>query len=258
VDDRRHLVKLAGKVALVFGGSSGLGRASAAACAEEGAAVVVADVDAEGGTQVAEHIGAGGGKATFVRTDITDEAAVAAAVQASVDEFGSLDILVTSVGAPSDGQESPWHFAIDLFLKGPYYACKHAVPHMEGAGGGSIVNIGSIASVTGGISTSVEGTGYPTAKHGLLGLTRTIALAYAAQNIRANVVCPGYIKTAMTRSLYEQPDGGRSLITEQLRVPLGRWGEPHEIGRVVAFLASDDAAYITGQPIVVDGGFMAR
>jgi NAD(P)-dependent dehydrogenase (short-subunit alcohol dehydrogenase family) len=89
-------------------------------------------------------------------------------------------------------------------------------------------------------------------------MTRTIALAYAAKNIRANVVCPGYIKTAMTRSLYDRPDGGQALITEQLRVPLGRWGEPHEIGRVVAFLASDDAAYITGQPIVVDGGFMAR
>ncbi len=251
-------MKLENKVALVFGGSSGLGRASAEACAQDGAAVVVADVNGHGGAEVVEGIRANGGAASFVHSDITDEAAVEAAVRSTVDGFGNLDILVTSVGAATHDEAAPWHFAIDLFLKGPYYACKHAVAHMEQAGGGCIVNIGSVASVTGGISTSVEGTGYPTAKHGLLGMTRTIALAYAAKNIRANVVCPGYIKTAMTKSLYDRPDGGRSLITETLRVPLGRWGEPHEIGRVVAFLASDDAAYITGQPIVVDGGFMAR
>ena len=112
--------------------------------------------------------------------------------------------------------------------------------------------------MTGGTSKNVDGTGYPSAKHGLIGLTRTIALAYAAKNIRANAVCPGYIRTALTRSLYDVPDGGDSLITDQLRIPMGRWGEPHEIGRVVAFLASDDASFITGQPIIVDGGFMAR
>jgi NAD(P)-dependent dehydrogenase (short-subunit alcohol dehydrogenase family) len=129
---------------------------------------------------------------------------------------------------------------------------------MGRTGGGSIVNIASIAGVTGGISTSVDATGYPCAKHGVIGLTRTIALAYATKNIRANAVCPGYIRTAMTRPLYERPDGGQSVIDEDLQVPLGRWGEPHEIGRVVAFLASDDASYITGQPIIVDGGVMAR
>ena len=251
-------MKLENKVALVFGGSSGLGRASAEACAQDGATVVVADVNGHGGAGVVEGIRANGGAASFVHSDITDEAAVEAAVRSTVDGFGNLDILVTSVGAATHDEAAPWHFAIDLFLKGPYYACKHAVAHMEQTGGGCILNIGSVASVTGGTSTSVEGTGYPTAKHGLLGMTRTIALAYAAKNIRANVVCPGYIKTPMTKSLYDRPDGGRSLITETLRVPLGRWGEPHEIGRVVAFLASDDAAYITGQPIVVDGGFMAR
>jgi NAD(P)-dependent dehydrogenase (short-subunit alcohol dehydrogenase family) len=251
-------MKLDDKVALVFGGSSGIGRASAEACADDGAAVMVADVNDEGGTQLVERIRGEGGAAAFVHTDITDEAAVESAVRSTVDQFGKLDILVTSVGAETHSKEAPWHFAIELFLKGPYYACKHAVGPMEEAGGGSIINVGSIASVSGGTSTSVEGTGYPSAKHGVLGMTRTIALTYAAKNIRANVVCPGYIKTALTQSLYDRPDGGRTLITEKLRVPLGRWGEPHEIGRVVAFLASDDAAYITGQPIVVDGGFMAR
>ena len=252
-------MKLENKVALVFGGSSGIGRASAEACAEDGAAVVVADVNGHGGAEVVEGIRANGGAASFVHSDITDEAAVEAAVRSTVDGFGNLDILVTSVGAATHDEAAPWHFAIDLFLKGPYYACKHAVaPH--GAGGRRVASSTSVRSPrsVGGTSTSVEGTGYPTAKHGLLGMTRTIALAYAAKNIRANVVCPGYIKTALTKPLYEQPDGGQGLITEKLRVPLGRWGEPHEIGRVVAFLASDDAAYITGQPIVVDGGFTAR
>ena len=251
-------MKLENKVALVFGGSSGIGRVSAEACAQDGAAVVVADVNDSDGAQVVEDIRANGGTASYIHADITDEEAVEAAVRSTVDEFGKLDILVTSVGAETQSKEAPWHFAIDLFLKGPYYACKHAVAHMEQAGGGSIVNIGSIASVSGGTSTSVEGTGYPTAKHGVLGMTRTIALAYADKNIRANVVCPGYIKTALTKPLYERPDGGQALITEKLRVPMGRWGEPHELGRVVAFLASDDASYITGQPIMVDGGFTAR
>jgi NAD(P)-dependent dehydrogenase (short-subunit alcohol dehydrogenase family) len=112
--------------------------------------------------------------------------------------------------------------------------------------------------VTGSVSRTVDETGYPCAKHGVIGLTRTLALAYAKKKIRVNAICPGYIKTGMTEQLYQAADGGRALISETLRVPMDRWGEPHEIGKVVAFLASDDASYITGQPIIVDGGFMAR
>ena len=108
------------------------------------------------------------------------------------------------------------------------------------------------------MAKTVDGTGYPCAKHGVIGLTRTIALAYAKKNIRANAICPGYIRTDLTRPMYETEDGGQTLISDTLRVPLDRWGEPHEIGKVAAFLASDDASYITGQPIIVDGGFMAR
>ena len=251
-------MKLQGRSALVIGAASGLGRASAQACGAEGAKVMVADVNEAGGAETVELIRKAGGEAQFVRCDVTDEAAVKAAVDATVKAFGKLDILVNSAGYLDADGPREWHHTIDLYLKGPYYACRHALPEIEKAGGGSIVNIASISGVTGGVSRNIEETGYPCSKHGVVGLTRTLALAYAKKNIRVNAVCPGYIKTAGTKDLYGAPDGGKALISEGLRVPMDRWGEPHEIGKVVAFLASEDASFITGQPIIVDGGFMAR
>jgi NAD(P)-dependent dehydrogenase (short-subunit alcohol dehydrogenase family) len=249
-------MKLRDRVALVIGGASGLGRASAEACAEEGAKIVIADLNEASGEEAAAKIVDRGGDAIFVRTDATVEDQVKAAVEATVDAFGKLDILVNSAGDPAAAMS--WHSSIDLYLKGPYYACRHSLPEMERAGGGAIVNIASISGVTGGVSPDVDSTGYPCGKHGVIGLTRTLALAYAKKRIRVNAVCPGYIRTAMTKPMYGAADGGKALISEKLRVPLDRWGEPHEIGRVVAFLASEDASFITGQPIIVDGGFMAR
>jgi NAD(P)-dependent dehydrogenase (short-subunit alcohol dehydrogenase family) len=248
-------MRLKDRVALIFGGSSGLGRAGAEACAEDGARIIIADINERGGQEVVSGIRARGGGAAFIKTDMTVEAQVKAAVEASVREFGRLDIMVTSGGGHGNAD---WHFAIDLYLKGPYYACRYALAEMERIGGGSIINIASVAGVTGSVSRTVDETGYPCGKHGVIGLTRTLALAYAKKKIRVNAICPGYIKTGMTEALYDKPDGGRALISETLRVPMDRWGEPHEIGKVVAFLASDDASYITGQPIIVDGGFMAR
>jgi NAD(P)-dependent dehydrogenase (short-subunit alcohol dehydrogenase family) len=248
-------VKLQDRVALVFGGSSGIGRGCADSMADEGAAVVVADPNEEGGREVVEAIHARGGRALFVFADVTDEASVENAVKATVAEFGGLDSLVNSAGA---GVRGDWHRAIDIFFKGPYYACRHALPELERRGGGTIINIGSVASLRGSAQArSIEGTAYPMSKHGVLGLTKTLALAYGEKNIRVNCLCPGYIKTGLTKSLYEAPDAD-AFIKENLRVPLGRWGEPEDLGRVAAFLASDDAAYISGQSIVVDGGLTAR
>jgi NAD(P)-dependent dehydrogenase (short-subunit alcohol dehydrogenase family) len=251
-------MRLQGRVALVIGGASGLGRASAECCAKDGAKVVIADVNEAGGAAVVEGVRAGGGQALFVRTDAGDEAQVKAAIAATVAEFGKLDILINSAGAGRPATADGWHFAIDHFLKGPYYACRHALPEMEKNGGGVIINVASLAGVTGVPVERIEDSGYSCAKHGVIGLTRTLALAYAKKNIRVNAICPGYIKTGLTQSLYEGADGGQSLISEKLRIPMDRWGEAHEIGTVAAFLASDDASFITGQPIIVDGGFMAR
>jgi NAD(P)-dependent dehydrogenase (short-subunit alcohol dehydrogenase family) len=251
-------MKLAGRVALIIGGSSGLGRASAEALAEEGATIVIGDVNQARSEAVIESVRAAGGKGAFIHTDAMNEELVKAAVDYCVDEFGSLDILVNSAGAPTTPDDAGWHFQIDMYLKGPYYACRAALPIMERQGSGAIINIGSLSSVTGSLASKIEGTGYPAAKHAIMGITKTLAIAYGKHNIRVNTVCPGYIKTELTRPLYEAEDGGEKLINETLRVPMRRWGEPHEIGKAVAFLASDDASFITGQSLIVDGGFMAR
>jgi NAD(P)-dependent dehydrogenase (short-subunit alcohol dehydrogenase family) len=247
-------VKLEGRVGVVFGAASGIGAACAQALTAEGESVVVADVNEERAGQVIAGIEAAGGTASFVFTDITVEDQVRDAIQTAVDRYGRLDTVVTSAGAPL----ADWHRAIDMFLKGPYYASLHSVDDLERAGGGTLIHVGSIASIRGSLmAPDVERTGYPSAKHGVLGLSRTLALAYGPKNIRVNVDCPGYIKTELTRSLYEAPDGD-AFVTERLNVPLGRWGEPEDIGKVVAFLASDDASFISGQAIVVDGGLTAR
>lgn len=251
-------MKLQGKVALVIGGSSGLGRASVEACAAEGAIVVIGDINERRSEALLADIRAAGGQGAFIYTDAMNEELVKAAVAYTVETFGSLDILVNSAGAPTTADDAGWHFQIDMYLKGPYYACRAALPVMEKQGGGSIINIGSLSSVTGSLAKTIEGTGYPAAKHAIMGMTKTLAIANGRHNIRVNTVCPGYIKTELTRPLYEAEDGGDKLINETLKVPLRRWGEPEEIGKAVAFLASSDASFITGQSLIVDGGFMAR
>ena len=254
------LVRLDNKVALVIGAASGIGRASAEMSAEAGATVMLADIDEDRGAEATRAIRAAGGTAEFTRVDVTDEASVESLVAATVSAFGRLQVLVNTAGAGDLGSAPgrAWHDFIDLYLKGTYYGCLHAVDEIVAAGGGAVVNVASIAGVTGSVGTDVAGTGYGTAKHGVVGLTRTMALAYAKKGVRVNAVCPGYVKTAITERLYSDEETSRRMISDTLRVPMDRWGEPREIGAVVTFLASDAASFITGQPIIVDGGFMAR
>jgi NAD(P)-dependent dehydrogenase (short-subunit alcohol dehydrogenase family) len=242
--------------AIVFGGASGIGRACALALAQRGAPVVIADPNEQLGREAVAAIETGGGSASFIATDVTDEAAVERAIAICVERHGALSVVVSSAGANNTGEDA-WHRAIDLFLKGPYYIARHSLPALEANGGGCIVLIGSISSIRGALNGGVDRTGYPSAKHGLVGLAKSLALAYGEKRIRVNVVCPGYIKTPLTKQFHDRDDS-EAFVKETLRVPLGRWGEPEDIGGVVGFLASDEASYISGQTIVVDGGMTAR
>jgi NAD(P)-dependent dehydrogenase (short-subunit alcohol dehydrogenase family) len=253
-------VKLSGRVALVIGGSSGIGRACVDALAAEGAAVVVADVNDAGGEQAAADVIAAGGKAAFVHTTVLEEESVAGSVRGAVDTFGGLNILVTSVAArPPEGVtgSDAWKHMIDVFQTGTYLASRQALPAIIESGNGSVIHIASIAGIRGSLIGDVDTTAYPTAKHGVVGLTKSLALHYGPQGVRVNAICPGYIKTPLNKRIYEADTDG-SYVRETLRVPLKRWGRPEEIGTVAAFLASDDASFISGQAIVVDGGMTAR
>jgi NAD(P)-dependent dehydrogenase (short-subunit alcohol dehydrogenase family) len=254
-------MRLTGRVALVLGGSSGIGRACVDALAADGAAVLVADVDDNGGEQAVADVTAAGGTAAFAYTTIMEESSVADAVGAAVDKFGGLNILVTSVsGRPPDdlrGTPEGWKFMIEMFQTGPYYASRQALPAIIESGHGSVIHIASIAGIRGSLIGDVDTTAYPTAKHGILGLTKSLALHYGPKGVRVNAICPGYIKTKATKQIYEADTDG-AYVREKLRVPLERWGEPEEIGTVASFLASDDASFISGQVIVADGGMTAR
>ena len=253
-------MRLAGRVALVLGGSAGIGRACVDALAVDGASVVIADVDDSGGQQVAADVTAAGGKAAFLHTTIMDEGSVADSVRFAVDTFGGLNILVTSVaGRPPSGVQGPeaWKYMVDMFQTGTYYASRQALPPIVDSGNGSIIHIASIAGIRGSLTGDVDATAYPTAKHGVLGLTKTLALHYGPKGVRVNAICPGYIATQATQHLRDADTDG-TFARDTLRVPLERWGRPEEIGSVAAFLASDDASFISGQAIVVDGGMTAR
>lgn len=243
--------QFAGKVALVTGAGSGIGRATALAFAREGARVVVADLPGPAGEETASRIATAGGEARFIPTDVAVEAQVAALVEGTVAAFGRLDAAFNNAGVNLEGDtwddSDAFDRTIAINLSGVASCIRHEVRHMRRAGlGGAIVNTASINGIVGSPQA-----GYVGSKHGVIGLTRSAALAFAKDRIRVNAVCPGVVATAMTQKFDSNPEV-RAVI-EQM-TPLGRFAQPEEIASAVLWLCSDGASFVTGHPLVVDGG----
>ena len=251
---------LDGKKALVPGGGSGIGRAASLAYAREGARVVVADVNVEGGEETVLLIKEAGGDAILVHADVSKPEDTQAMVAQAVEAFGSLDCAFNNAGISggrerrltADYLEEDWDRVISINLKGVWLCMKAEIPQMVKQGGGAIVNT---ASIMGLISTSGS-SAYTAAKHGVVGLTKAAALEYATQGVRVNAVCPGYIHTPMVQPRLDAIVGYEDQL--KARHPLGRLGESEEIAAAVVWLSSDAASFVTGHNMPVDGGYTAQ
>jgi NAD(P)-dependent dehydrogenase (short-subunit alcohol dehydrogenase family) len=250
---------LQGKVAIVTGSSTGIGKACAGRFAEEGARVVVSDegVEPEMGQQVAADIRANGGTATYLAADVTSKAAIDRLMEYTLSTYGRLDILMNNAvagrsAALLDQEEAEWEKVYLSTVKAIFLACKHAIPEMIKVGGGSIINVSSIHGVLGGRA----GLAYSTFKGGVLNMTRAIAVDYGCHNIRVNAICPGRIVTERKVGFLERnPEEYRR---QKAVYPLGRPGTLREIANAALFLASDESSFVTGHALVVDGGFTAQ
>ena len=253
-------MRLAGKVAIITGAGSGIGRAAAILFAAEGAAVAVADLSTEGGEGTVREITAQGGRAFFMAADVRNAAQVQQLVEETIAHFGKIDILYNNAGVNlratvTETTEEDWERVMDVNVKGVYLTCRFAIPHMIKNGGGSIINTASAGAIAG-----LRGlAAYTASKSAVLGLTRNIALDYGSYNIRANALCPGVTATEMTLSIIEsEPDPAQAREHYNRGRPLGRMANPEEIARAALFLASDESSYMTGVPLIVDGGFVAE
>ncbi len=250
--------RLDGKIAVVTGASSGIGRVSAMRFAAEGARVVVADLAMEGATTTSAAITAAGGSAVAVQADVSVEAQVAAMVATAGDTYGGLDIMFNNAGIfPDDDggvlDTSPetWQRVMDVNLKGVWLGCRAAIPVMLERGGGSIVNVASFVALVGAATAQIA---YTASKGGVLAMTRELAIEYARKGIRANSICPGPIETPLLVELLADPVRRERRL---VHVPLGRFGRPEEVADAALFLASDESSFVTGSSLVVDGGITA-
>ena len=259
------MARLEGRAALVTGAGSGIGRAVCEIFADEGALVAAFDSDGAAAREVALAIAERGGAAFAIRGDVSNPAGARRAVSETVAEYGRLDILVNSAGvtsrnalAPGASAEDVWDRVMEVNLKGTYLMCAAAVPEMEKTdGGGAIVNLASIMGMVGYPPALGGGLGfnpYPPSKGGVVQFTKTLAIDLAPKGTRVNCICPGFIESNMTAGLTADPDA-RARI-ESLH-PMGRLGRPEEVANAALYLASDDAKYVTGAALAVDGGYTA-
>jgi len=251
-------MRLANKVALVTGAASGIGRAIAVRLAQEGAQVTVVDLNAAGGEETVAQIRATGGEALFVHADVADEADVQRAIDATVETFGGLHVLVNNAAwmagfqTATETSVEEWDRALAVDLKGPFLFCKYALPHLVAAGGGAVVNIASVGGLVGFAGYAA----YCSAKGGLIQLTRSVAIDYGPQGVRANAICPGYIDTPGVAEATADQEALRPVLANY--TVLGRLGRPEEVAAAALFLASDEASYVTGTTLCVDGGWTVR
>ena len=246
------MMRFEGKVALVTGGASGIGAATVRRLVDEGAQVMIADLNGEGAELLATELGS---VTDAHQIDVTDSVAVNELVRGTVDRFGRLDVLFNNAGITSTGRvdtltDDEWQRVMDVDVSSVFYGCRAAVPIMREQGGGSIVNTASISGIGGDWGIPA----YNAAKGAVMNFTRAMAADHARDGIRVNAVCPGGIATPMTRMLV---DSRRAQVEYERLVPAQRMGQPEESAAAGAFLASDDASYVTGHGLVVDGGVTA-
>lgn len=251
-------MRLENKVALITGAGSGIGRESAVLFAKEGAAVVVADVNDNGGAETVALIEGAGGKAVYVHADVSKAADCAKMVQVAEETFGKLHVLFNNAGImlhdDDDAvktEESVWDLTMAVNLKGVYLGCKYGIPALRRAGGGSIINTASFVALMGAATPQLA---YTASKGGVLSMTRELAIIHARENIRVNALCPGPLHTELLMSfLNTDAKKQRRLV----HLPMGRFGEAKEMAYAALYLASDESSYVTGTEFMVDGGLTA-
>lgn len=248
------------KAAVVTGGALGIGQAACELLAERGASLAILDWDAEAGNETCDKINSDGGKATFAKVNVSDASQVTDAIKKAYDTFGRIDSLVVSAGIQRYGtaistDDAQWDEVIGVNLKGAWNAARATIPFLQESGGGTIVNVSSVQA----LASQQNVLAYTVSKHGLLGLTRSMAMDFAKDNIRANAVCPGTVDTPMLRWAASLDPNPRSVYDACNQMhPLGRIAQPREIAEVIAFLAHESSSFVTGAVWTVDGGLLTQ